>query len=66
MQNVIARAQSYARRFYGRLAILWRLVIVSPFVMMNLVGYLCHNLLQVKKNIAKAELYLGLVVLSKR
>lgn len=66
MQLGIEWAESYGRRFHGRLAALWRLVMVLPYTMMNLIGFVYRNLPEVCSNKAKAEFYLDLVVLAQR
>ena len=66
MQLGIEWTESYGRRFHGRLATLWRLAMVVPYTIMNLIGYAYRNLPQVNKNRSKAEFFLDLVVLAQR
>ena len=66
MQLGIEWAESSGRRFHGRLATLWRLVMVLPYTMMNLIGFVYRNLPEVCRNRTKAEFYLDLVVLAER
>lgn len=66
MQLGIEWAESYGRRFHGRLATIWRLTMVLPYTIMNFTGFVYRNLPQVNKNRSNAELYLDLVVLAQR
>lgn len=66
IQLGIEWAESYGRRFHGRLATLWRLTMLLPYTILNLAGYAYRNLPQINRNRSRAELYLDLVVLARR